>query len=192
MFGCGPSPSPAGDAALSLCVRVCKYQQMEQYLWVLKRDELDLIREIEPDRLALLDEEELLSLHKRIRRARNKHTTNYRRKAADRVSDAGGRGAAASRSDKSRARAYVFEEALSIVSVELARVSHEAAEALKDERLARARKGKSPGPDSSGILDGSKVGPGRTRSHQKTTGGKKRDASSRSQGARRQAKKDGR
>ena len=166
---------------------------MEQYLWVLKDNELDLIRELEEDRLALLDEDGLLALHKRIRRARNKHTNNYRRKGAVEVAEAGGRGAAAKKTDKARARAYVFEEALSIISAELASVAHVAAEALKDERLERARAGRSTGPDSSGIDgDPSFVNTGRTRSHEQTTGGIKRDASSQAQGARRQAKRDGR
>lgn len=165
---------------------------MEQYLWVLKQDQLDLIRELEPARLELLDEEGLLQLHKRVRKARNKYTTNYRRKAADEVLEAGGRGAAANKSDKARARALVFEEALSIVSTELARVAHEAAEELKDERLERAGADKSTGPESSGTGTKSTTTSGRTRSHQKTTGGVKRDASSRSQGAQRQAKKDAR
>ncbi len=164
---------------------------MEQYLWVLKDKELDLIRDLEPERISKLDEDELLALHKRVRRARNKHTTNYRRGAAERVAMAGGRGAAAAGSDKSRARAYVFEEALSIVSSELARVAHEQAEALKDERLARARAGKWSGPEvTASQAEG--VSPGRMREHQKTTGGKKRDASSQAQGARRQAKRDAR
>ncbi|MHA7196099.1 hypothetical protein ACX800_20270 [Paenarthrobacter nitroguajacolicus] len=145
---------------------------------------------MEPARLELLDEEGLLQLHKRVRKARNKHTTNYRRKAADEVLEAGGRGAAANKSDKARARALVFEEALSIVSTELARVAHEAAEELKDERLERAGADKSTGPKSSGTGTKSTTTSGRTRSHQKTTGGVKRDASSRSQGAQRQAKKD--
>lgn len=171
---------------------------MDQYLWVLKQDQLDLIRELEPARLELLDEEGLLQLHKRVRRARNKHTTNYRRKAADEVLEAGGRGAAANKSDKARARAFVFEEALSVVSKELARVAHEAAEELKDERLERASAGKSTGPQSAGAgtstanKPGTASKSGRARSHQKTTGGVKRDASSRSQGAQRQAKKDAR
>lgn len=165
---------------------------MDQYLWVLKRDELDLIRELEPERLALLDEDGLLALHKRVRRARNKHTTNYRRKAAKKVPKAGGRGSAPRASDKRRARAHVFEEALSIVSTELARVAHDAAEALKDKRLERARAGRSTGPTPGN--DGSEhtPTPGRGRSHTKTTGARKRDASSRSQGSRRQAKRDSR
>lgn len=164
---------------------------MEQYLWLLKSKELDLIRELEPERLAELDEDGLLALHKRVRRARNKHTTNYRRGAAERVEQAGGRGAAAAGSDKARGRAYVFEEALSIVSAELARVAHEQAEELKDERLARAREGRWSGPGSEAPFDEG-AGAGRMREHQQTTGGVKRDASSRAQGARRQAKRDSR
>ncbi|MFD5600172.1 hypothetical protein ACFWHR_08950 [Leucobacter sp. NPDC058333] len=163
---------------------------MDQYLWVLKDKERDLIRELEPERLEPLDEEELLALHKRVRRARNKHTTNYRRGAAERVELASGRGAAAAGSDKSRGRAYVFEEALSIVSDRLARVARETAEELKDERLARARAGKSPGPDISADSVGG--GGGRQRQHDQTTGGIKRDASSQAQGAKRQAKRDSR
>ena len=165
---------------------------MDQYLWVLKQDELDLIRELEDARLAQHDEDGLLALHKRVRRARNKHTTNYRRKAASEVSEVGGRGAAANKSDKARARAYVFEEALSIISAELARVAHVAAEELKDERLARASAGKSTGPESAAVESAPVSNAGRARSHSKTTGGIKRDASSQSQGAKRQAKRDGR
>ncbi|WP_363354463.1 hypothetical protein [Microbacterium sp. LMI12-1-1.1] len=164
---------------------------MEQYLWVLKDKELGLIRELEPDRISRLDEDGLLSLHKRVRRARNKHTTNYRRGAAERVAMAGGRGTAAAGSDKARARAYVFEEALAIVSAELARVAHEEAEALKDERLERARAGKWSGPESIAPSPEG-VSSGRMKEHQKTTGGTKRDASSQAQGARRQAKRDAR
>ena len=123
---------------------------MEEYLWVLKRSELDLMREIEPDRMAALDEDALLALHRRIRRARNKHVTNYRRKAARTVTDAGGRGAAHPKGAKERHRAEAFEEALSRVSARLAEVAHEEAERLKAERLAQCASGQVVG---SGILD---------------------------------------
>ncbi len=164
---------------------------MEQYLWLLKSKELDLIRELEPERLAELDEDGLLALHKRVRRARKKHTTNYRRGAAGKVAEAGGRGAARPASDKARGRAYVFEEALAIVSDELGRRAHQEAEALKDERLAKAQAGRSTGPDSQGAT-GATASKARTRTHSKTTGGVKRDVSSRAQGKARQAKKDAR
>jgi hypothetical protein len=157
---------------------------------VLKESELSLVRELEPDRLAELDEDGLLALHKRVRKARNKHVTKYRRDAAERVADAGGRGAAAPKSDKARLRASVFEEALSRVSAQLARVAHDEAEALKEERLTRARSGKSAGPQSQTSHSGGVGSEGRAREHQKTSGGTKRDASSAAQGARRQAKRD--
>lgn len=163
---------------------------MEDYLWVLKRSEQDLVREIEPDRMAELDEDGLLALHKRIRRARNKHVTNYRRKAAANIADAGGRGAARHKGAKSRLRAEAFEEALALVSARLADRAHQEAEQLKAERLALAKAGKSSGPASK-QTGGSKVAAaGRARSHEKTSGGVKRDASSQAQGARRQAKRD--
>lgn len=163
---------------------------MEDRLWVLKDVERDLIRELETERLAKFDEDGLLALHKRVRRARNKHVKRYRRDAASRVAAAGGRGSAESTSDKARLRASVFEEALARVSAELARVAHEEAEVLKDERLARAREGKQAGPRSQTAHVGEKKSKGRARAHKKTTGGKKRDASSAAQGAKRQAKRD--
>lgn len=165
---------------------------MDDYKWVLKREELDLIREIEPERMAELDEDALLALHKRVRRARNKHVTNYRRRGAKRVSDEGGRGAAAPGGAKKRLRAEAFEEALALVSEQLAVVAHQSAEELKAERLARAQAGRSSGPSSPGSDGGENSAAGRERRHQQSTGGVKRDASSRAQGARRQAQRDAR
>ena len=65
---------------------------MEAPTGILKDDELDLIREVEAERMELLDEDELLALHKRVRRARKKHTKNYRRLAAAGVVDEGAPG----------------------------------------------------------------------------------------------------
>lgn len=171
---------------------MCHHDGMDDYLWVLKRDERDLMRELEPDRIVDLDEDELLALHKRVRRARNKHVNNYRRRGARTVATEGGRGAAYPKGAKERLRAEAFEEALAIVSERLATVAHEEAERLKTERLERARAGRGTGPEST-VSGGGKVdGPGQTRSHSKSSGGKKRDASSLAQGARRQAKRDSR
>jgi hypothetical protein len=165
-------------------------RRMEDSLWVLKDAERDLIRELEPERLAESDEDGLLALHKRVRRARNKHVKRYRRDAASRVKAAAGRGAAAPTSDKARLRASVFEEALARISAELARVAHEEAEVLKDERLTLAREGKQAGPRTQTSHSGGVRSKGRAREHKKTTGGKKRDASSAAKGAKRQAKRD--
>src|SRR5688572_14542867 len=163
---------------------------MDDGLWVLKDKELDLVRKLEPERLAGLDEEGLLRLHKRVRKARNKLVDKYRRKAAERVVESGGRGKAAPSSNKARLRASVFEEALSVISTELARVAHEEAEALKDERIARAREGRGTGPEVSPSTPGGVASSGVAREHAKTTGGTKRDASSQAQGKKRQAKRD--
>ncbi len=163
---------------------------MDDYLWVLKDSERDLVRELEPVRINALDEDGLLRLHKRVRRARNKHVTNYRRRASKNVADAGGRGAAAPKGAKSRLRAEAFEEALAIVSERLAVVAHEEAEALKAQRLAQAQANRGTGPDSVKASTSSSMGGGQARSHSQTTGGKKRDASSQAQGAKRQAKRD--
>lgn len=164
---------------------------MEQFLAYLKKSDLDLVREIEPDRMAELDEDELIDLHRRVRRRRNKHLKNYRRGGAQRVQEKKARGAAWPKGGKPRMRAAAFEEALSQVSARLAEVAHQAAEDLKEERLERARAGKSSGPDLS--AEGTAgVGKGRARVHKKSTGGLKRDASTRSKGRRRQAKRDSR
>ena len=169
---------------------MCDDEDMDDYLWVLKDSERDLVRELEPERLAALDEDGLLKLHKRVRRARNKHVTNYRRRASKNVAHAGGRGAAAPKGAKSRLRAEAFEEALAIVSERLAVVAHEQAEQLKAERLARAQANRSTGPASVKAGTSPNKAGGATRSHAKTTGGIKRDASSQAQGAQRQAKRD--
>lgn len=108
------------------------------------------------------------------------------------VADKGARGAAHPKGSKDRHRAEAFEEALSIVSARLAEVAHEQAEALKAERLAMAQRGRGTGPENPGGSTGGVAGQGRMREHSKTTGGVKKDASSRSQGARRQAKRDSR
>ncbi|HOA26943.1 MAG TPA: hypothetical protein PKY27_05725 [Arachnia sp.] len=110
---------------------------MQDYLWVLKESEKDLMREIEPERMNQLDEDGLIALHRRVRRARNKHTTNYRRKAAKNVAEKGARGEAYAKGGKARFRAEAFEEALSLVSARLAEVAHEQAEQLKAERLSQ-------------------------------------------------------
>lgn len=163
---------------------------MEALTGILKKDELDLIRELEPQRMDLLDEDELLALHKRVRRARNKHTKNYRRRAAAGVSEEGARGNARPRHGKARQRAEVFEEALSRVSLRLATLAQETHEALKAERLERARAGKSSGPNTSANSSAGGVGPGRAAAHKTSPGDRKVQASSQAANAQRQAKRD--
>lgn len=147
-----------------------------------------LVAETERDAIADLSEDDLLELHTRIRRARSKYVKNYRRAASATVGSAGGRGKAFARNARDRDKAEVFELALARVSRQVAVRANQAAAELKAERLEAARQGSS-GPDvAAPEADG--VGPGRARRTRKTTGGVKKDASSRAQGTRRQAKRD--
>jgi hypothetical protein len=152
-----------------------------------------LVAETSRDAMADLDEEELLALHSRIRRARSKYVSVYRRRASGAVMKRGGRGFSYPKNQRDRGKAEVFETALASVSKEVGvRATHAAAE-LKASRLAAARSGGS-GPRRVGArAASSKQAPAsRPRGVKKTTGGLKKDASSRAAGARRQAKRDSR
>jgi hypothetical protein len=165
---------------------------MHELVNALNDEERDLIRETEPDRMANLAEDDLISLHSRVRRARKKTQKNYRRKAAAGVAEHGSRGASRPKNTRAAQKAEVFEDALSRVSAVLEVLAREAAEDLKRERLAAARANRSTGPQSDAPQADGGTSEGRARSHRSTTGGMKRDASSAAAGARRQAKRDGR
>lgn len=151
-----------------------------------------LVLESTRDAIVGLDEEELLALHARVRRARAKYVTTYRRNASGAVVKRGGRGFSYPRNQRDRGKAEVFETALATVSRELAAHAARAAAELKASRLAAARTdGAGPGraaPTASGDMP--ELPP--RRPVKKTTGGIKKDASSRAAGARRQAKRDAR
>jgi len=152
-----------------------------------------LVAETSREAMAALDEEELLALHTRIRRARAKYVTKYRRTASGAVAKRGGRGISYPRNQRDRDKAEVFETALATVSREVARHAARAAAELKASRLAAARSGGS-GPKKTAARSASMQKPAvsRPRGAKKTTGGIKKDASSRALGARRQAKRDSR
>lgn len=100
-----------------------------------------LLREAEPKALARLDEDGLVALHDRIRRARNKYSKLYRRRAAARVTADASRAKAHVANARTIAKAEVFEEALATVSRHLAKAAAASARELKAERLAAARAG---------------------------------------------------
>ena len=108
--------------------------------------ELALVRETDRDRLAGLDEDALADLHDRIRRARTKHVTIYRRTGAATVGAKGGRGVAKERNARNAAKAEVFEDALARVSRALAAAARSSATMLRAERVAAARAERSAGP----------------------------------------------
>jgi hypothetical protein len=117
---------------------------MNALLNSLTESELALVRETERDRLTGLDEDGLVALHTRVRRARDKYVKLYRRQAGARVAEAGGRGQARPRNSRDAGKAEVFEDALSRVSRRLGAVARDSAATLKAERLAAARPERSP------------------------------------------------
>ena len=100
-----------------------------------------LVAETTRDAMAGLDEEELLALHSRIRRARSKYVTRYRRRASGAVVKRGGRGFSYPTNPRDRDKAEVFETALASVSKEVGVRATRAAAELKSSRLAAARSG---------------------------------------------------
>jgi hypothetical protein len=155
-----------------------------------------LVGETSREALAELDEEELLELHARIRRARKKYVTLYRRNAAGAVVKRGGRGYSYPKNQRDRDKAEVFERALAAVSRQVAAHAARAAAELRASRLAAARSSRSDGSQalvgSTPTEEATARPRSRPRGVKKTTGGVKKDASSRAAGARRQAKKDAR
>jgi hypothetical protein len=149
-----------------------------------------LVAEAEREVVKDLDEDELLELHQRIRRTRTKYVKNYRRGASAGVASAGGRGQSYPTNQRDRDKAELFESVLARVSREVATAARRAAAELRSERIAAARPAgrmatTAPAVDDS-VPDVGK------RKATKTTGGLKKDASSRSAGARRQAARDAR
>ncbi len=109
---------------------------------MLNESEQELLRAAEPRELKRLDEDELAALHDRIRRARNKYSKLYRRRASSQVSTDRARERAHAAHVKAARKAEGFEDALARVSRRLADLAEVAAAELKAERLAAASKSK--------------------------------------------------
>lgn len=101
-----------------------------------------LIAETQHAELKGLDEDELLALHMRVRRARTKYLGQYRREASARVQRQGGRGKARPRNTRNLERAELFEDVLARVSKAVSVKAKAAASQLKAERIAAAREAK--------------------------------------------------
>ncbi len=163
---------------------------MDALLNSLTEAESKLVRETKLSKLKELDEDGLVELHQRIRRARNKYVKLYRRAASAKVAEKGGRGIARPKNTRNAGKAEVFEDALARVSRRLAAAARASAAELKAERLAAAGKaGAAPGGTGSKSKG---VGSGRVPAVRRTPDRKKRAASTKAKGARRQAKKDNR
>jgi hypothetical protein len=166
---------------------------------VLSDAERLLVAETEAADLATLDEDAAIELEARIRRARNKYISQYRRGASARVADQGGRGKARPENQRAALKAEAFEEALSRVSRRVAVLARESAAALRAERLEAAKAAKrGQRPRAQGAApSASRKEPAGTA---EPTGGRalrtpaseKRRAGTRALGDRRQAKRDSR
>jgi len=109
---------------------------------VLNETENLLIAETDREALAALDEDAAIKLETRMRRARDKYVSQYRRAASGRVAEHGGRGRARPENVHAARKAEAFERALSQVSRRVSVLARESAAALRAERLALARAAK--------------------------------------------------
>ncbi|MBB2940820.1 hypothetical protein FB565_000524 [Actinoplanes lutulentus] len=160
---------------------------MDALLGSLTENELALVRETEPDRIAGLDEDALIDLHNRVRRARTKYVKAYRRRAATRVEEAGGRGKAHAQNARRRYKAEIFEGLLAAVSRQLSLVAQASAEAYEVERLKA-----DPPPAAPKRQKAQKPAPQLIDRRPNSPDLRKRAASTRASGKRRQARKDSR
>jgi hypothetical protein len=133
----------------------------------LSEDDTVLVMQTERARLADLDEDALVELHTRVRRARNKYVKLYRRQASARVAEKGGRGKARPANRRS-------------------------ATALRDERIAAAQsvRSGSKAPKAGPPHRAGSRGRATADRRVSTPAAKKRVSTSAAAGARRQAKKD--
>jgi hypothetical protein len=92
--------------------------------------------------LAVLDEDAAVELEARLRRARNKYVSEYRRGASVAVIEHAGRGKVRPENTRATMKAEAFEDALSRVSRRVAVLARQSAAQPPAERLAAARAAK--------------------------------------------------
>lgn len=170
-------------------------------------DDRRLLVDTEPTKLSTMSEEELLDLHKVIRKRRNKHRSVYRRKGAKKAKKAGGRGKGKQQNQRNADRLELFEEALDRVSRALADAAQQSAAELRDLRLrlagapkrqareARAEGGVTPAQPAKKAAPrkrASSSGATTRTNSRKTATARKTTAANRASNARRQAKRDAR
>jgi hypothetical protein len=165
---------------------------------ILNKTENLLVDETSREALAALNEEEAIELETRIRRARNKYVSIYRRDAAARVEEHGGRGRARLENVQNAQKAEAFERALSQVSRRVAVLARQSAAELRADRLELARAAKQqdwPGAGEMVPRQGRRRGPesppapAGERARRNPASERER-SDTLAQGARRQAKRD--
>jgi hypothetical protein len=159
----------------------------------LTKSERSLVAETERKRLIDLDEDGLLALLDRVRRARNKHVQLHRQEVGRQVSAKGARGMASTPPRRSASKAEIFEDALARVSSELGKRARASAAELRADRIAAARQTRNDVPvKSAGRAKPSTRQASPSRSRQPTPIERKKVSATASAGARRQAKTDAR
>ncbi|WP_154795881.1 hypothetical protein [Occultella kanbiaonis] len=155
--------------------------------------EYELVLETEKKNLDTLDEDGLDALLTRVRRARTKYVKLHRTEVAEQVPLKGARGAASRAPRRSGDKAEIFEESLARVSAALAKAARASAAELKAERLAAAagEPAKAPAAAASAPAKASRA-KASNKVGSRAPAQKKTAASSKAQGARRQAKSDSR
>jgi hypothetical protein len=163
----------------------------------LNESERLLIADTHPAALVDLDEDQAIELEGRIRRARDKYVSQYRRSASARVAEHGARGSARPENARAAAKAEAFEGGLSRVSRRVAVLARQSAAALRAERMAAARAAKQPDWPGAGEMVPRQRGQGPTVTPEPTgeralrnPASEKRRAGAMATGARRQAKRD--
>jgi lysyl-tRNA synthetase class I len=155
---------------------------------MLNETEQALLRAVQSRELKRLDEDELAELHDRVRRARNKYSKLYRRRSSERVTSDRSRGRASAANATAARKAEGFEDALAKVSERLAQVAAAAAEELKAERLAAARR--TPVAPTTPTTKKATGGPATGKSTTRTPASEKKRASTKSSNKRSQAARD--
>ena len=155
---------------------------------MLNETEQALLRAVQPRELKRLDEDELTELHDRVRRARNKYSKLYRRRASERVTSDRSRSRASAANAKAARKAEGFEDALAKVSERLAQVAAAAAEELKAERLAAARR--TPVAATTPTAKKATGGATSSKSKPRTPASEKKRASTKASNKRNQAARD--
>jgi hypothetical protein len=161
---------------------------------MLNSTEQAIIRLIESKRFGKLDEDALIDLHTRTRRARTKYRTLQRRRGAKKVPKTGSRAVATKATRRTALKAELFEDALATVSARLGKVAAANAKALRAERLAEARAVKKANAKKAAARKKPaarrKTAPARKKA--RTAASKRRAATARAATRRKQAKRDGR
>jgi hypothetical protein len=158
----------------------------------LSEKERALVAETRPAQLGALDEDQLVELHTRVRRARDKFVKLHRRETGAQVAEAGARGVVSAGPRRSASKAEIFEDALARVSTSLAKAARQSAAVLRAERLAAARgTSASEGERAKAVRD-DRPAASTPRSKPRQPIKRKRAAAARSSGARQQAGRDAR